>query len=88
MNKYQLSIEEIRKAIQALQYCLISKRIAFKMRKTSRGKKKTNQQSQNCKTLADSTLEIQNRCALSAKILVDTSQIKPAWLNNQNGYLE
>lgn len=87
MNKYQLSIEEIRKAIQALHYCLISIRITFKMRKTSR-EKKPNQQSQNCKTLADSTLEIQNKCALSTKILVETSQIKPAWLNNKDGYLE
>lgn len=49
MNKYQLSIEEIRKAIQALQYCLISKRIAFKMRKTSRGKKKQTNKAKTAK---------------------------------------
>lgn len=54
------------------------------MRKASREKKKTlNQQSQNCKTLADNTLEIQNKCVSFAKMLVEISQRrKLAWLNN------
>lgn len=67
MNKYQLSVEEIKKKIQALQHHLISKRITLKMRKTSREKKTPNQQ--NCKTLADNTSEIQNKWASFPKCL-------------------